>query len=195
MALHSCYKPTFDQGSTITEKTRLGAPIRNPALLMPSCLRESEKKNSSRKPREQARLPTPRYRRGMRVYVSVFPRTPLLGLPGTLLGCLYAALPVGEHRVHEGHVGAYRLLRDLLPSLLPTLLLVGQLPARLSVLLSVGTQVVYGLVEEDLGNLGALLLGRGAALGDHLVGLYEGIGELIGGLVYPLLALLVGHKS
>jgi hypothetical protein len=51
------------------------------------------------------------------------------------------------------------------------------------------------LVEEDLGNLCASFLGRDAALGDHLVGLHQGIGELLGGLVYPLLALVVGHKS
>src|SRR5215208_3854400 len=40
MALHSCYKPTFDSGSNITEKTRLGAPLRNLALLLPLSFRE-----------------------------------------------------------------------------------------------------------------------------------------------------------
>src|SRR5829696_1502812 len=36
-------------------------------------------KNSSRKPGEQARIPTPRYRTGIRVYESEFPRMSLLG--------------------------------------------------------------------------------------------------------------------
>src|SRR5215217_4259436 len=36
-------------------------------------------KNSSRKLADQARLPTPRYRIGMRAYASEFPRTPALG--------------------------------------------------------------------------------------------------------------------
>jgi hypothetical protein len=42
-------------------------------------MRVSEK-NSSRKPSEQARLRTPRYRIPMRVYASGFPRMPLLRL-------------------------------------------------------------------------------------------------------------------
>jgi hypothetical protein len=39
--------------------------------LLPSVLRVSEK-NSSRKLADQARLPTPRYRTGMRAYESLF---------------------------------------------------------------------------------------------------------------------------
>jgi hypothetical protein len=74
------------------------------------------------------------------------------------------------------------------------LLLVGQLLGSLPVLLGLSVQVVDSLVEEDLGNLGGALLGRDAAVGDRLVGLNEGVGKSLGGLVYPLLALLVGHK-
>src|SRR5919112_5978373 len=115
----------------------------------------------------------------------------LLGLPGTALGRLYAPLPPGEHRVHKVHVGSHRLAGQGLCSVRLALLLVGQLLGSLPVLLGLGVQVVDGLVEEDLCNLSALLLGRGATLGDRFVGLNESLGELLSGLVYPLLALLV----
>src|SRR5829696_1536834 len=67
-------------------------------------------KNSSRKPGEQARLPTPRYRIGMRAYGYGFPRIHLLGNsvnrgnpPLTLLGASLLALcsithTTGAHR-------------------------------------------------------------------------------------------------
>src|SRR5919112_1279729 len=119
----------------------------------------------------------------------------LLGLPGTSLGRLYAPLPPGEHRVHKVHVGSHRLPGERLRSVRLALLLVGQLLGSLPVLLGLGVQVVDGLVEEDLGNLGVALLGGDAAVGNRFVGLHEGVGELLGGLVYPLLALLVGHKA
>src|SRR5215218_2265083 len=119
----------------------------------------------------------------------------LLGLPGTALGRLYSPLPPGEHRVHKVHVGVYRLPGERLRSLRLALLLVGQLLGSLPVLLGLSVQVVDGLVEEDLSNLGVALLGGDAAFGDRLVGLNEGVCKLLGGLVYPLLALLVGHKA
>src|ERR671920_1713428 len=119
----------------------------------------------------------------------------LLGLPGTALGRLYAPLPPGEHRVHKVHVRINRLPGERLRSLRLALLLVGQLLGSLPVLLGLSVQVVDGLVEEDLGNLGVALLGGDAAVGDRLIGLHEGVGKLLGGLVYPLLALLVGHKA
>src|SRR5918995_1945355 len=119
----------------------------------------------------------------------------LLTLPGTLLGCLYAPLPEREHRVHEVQVGSYRLPGKGLHGLRLALLLVGYLLTHLPVLLGLGAQVVYGLVEEDLGNLCASFLGRDTTLGNRLIGLHEGIGELIGGLVYPLLALLISHVT
>jgi len=75
------------------------------------------------------------------------------------------------------------------------LLLVGQLLGSLPVLLGLGAQLVDGLVEKDLSKLGGALLGGDTGVGNRLVGLHEGVGELLGGLVYPLLALLVGHKS
>jgi hypothetical protein len=43
-------------------------------------------------------------------------------------------------------------------------------------------QVVDGLVEEDLGKLGGALLGGDAAVGDRLVGVNEGVVELLGSL-------------
>ena len=59
------------------------------------------------------------------------------------------------------------------------------------VFLGLKAQVLHHPVKEVLGKLSVLLLGRGATLGDRFVGLHEGVGELRGGLVYPLLALLV----
>src|SRR5918994_7619114 len=62
------------------------------------------------------------------VPLGAFPfRAPLglLTLPGTLLGCLYAPQPVGEHRVHELHVRSHRLLGKGLRGLRLALLLVG----------------------------------------------------------------------
>src|SRR5215218_1269440 len=119
----------------------------------------------------------------------------LLGLPGASLSRLYSPLPPGEHRVHEVHVDIHRLPGEGLRSLRLALLLVGQPLSSLPVLLGLGVQVVYGLVEEDLGNLGVVLLGGDAAFGNRLVGLHEGIGKLLGSLIYPLLALLICHKS
>ena len=113
----------------------------------------------------------------------------------TPLGCLHASLPVGEHRVYEVHVGVNRLLGDGLRGLRLTLVLLGQPLGRLPILLGLGTQTVDGLLEEDLGKLGGALLGGDAGVSDHLVGLHEGVGELLGSLIYLLLALLVCHKS
>src|SRR5918994_500550 len=119
----------------------------------------------------------------------------LLGLPGTTLGRLYAPLPEQERRVQKFHVGVDRLAGEGLCGVRLALLLVGQLLGRLAVLLDLSAQVVDGLVEEGLGELRALLLSRRTALGDHLVGLHEGVGKLLGSLAYPLLALLVSHES
>ena len=63
--------------------------------------------------------------------------------------------------------------------------------SRLPVLLGLGTQVVDGLIEEDFGELCAPILSRCATIGHCLKGLHESVGELIGGLVYLLLLLLV----
>src|SRR5215217_6662016 len=41
----------------------------------------------------------------------------------------------------------------------------------------------------------ALLLVCCASLSDHLIGLNESVRELLGGLIYPLLTLLVGHRA
>src|SRR5215211_1502347 len=119
----------------------------------------------------------------------------LLGLPGTSLSRLYAPLPPGEHRVHEVHVRLHRLPGERLRSLRLALLLVGQLLGGLPVLLGLGVQVVDGLVEEDLSDLRGALLGGDAAVSDHLVGLHESVCKLLSSLIYPLLALLIGHKS
>src|ERR687898_801793 len=119
----------------------------------------------------------------------------LLGLPGTALGRLYAPLPEQERRVQKLHVGVERLAGKGLCSVRLALLLVGQLLGRLAILLGLSVQVVDGLVEEGLGELSALLLRGGATLGYCLVGLHEGLGELIGSLVNPLLALLVHGLS
>ena len=117
-----------------------------------------------------------------------------LGLLRTPLGCPQGLLPVGEHRVYEVHVGAHRLLGDSLRGLRLALVLLGQPLGRLPVLLGLGTQTVDGLLEEDLGKLGTLLLSLGATFDGHFVGLYESIGKLLGSLVYPLLTLLVDHR-
>src|SRR5215211_5041074 len=119
----------------------------------------------------------------------------LLGLPGTSLSRLYSPLPPGEHRIHKVHVCVHRLPGERLRGLRLALLLVGQLLGGLPVLLGLGVQVVDGLVEEDLGDLGVALLGGDAAFGDRLVGLNEGVGKLLGGLIYPLLALLIDHSA
>ena len=114
-----------------------------------------------------------------------------MGPGGSPFDCLCCALPVGEHRVHEGHVGVNRLPGEGLCGVCLALLLVGQSLGRLPVLLGLGTQVVDGLIEEDLGELCAPILSRCATIGYCLKGLHESVGELIGGLVYLLLLLLV----
>src|SRR5215211_9444121 len=119
----------------------------------------------------------------------------LLGLPGTSLSRLYAPLPPGEHRAHKVYVGVYRLPGERLRRVRLALLLVGQLLGSLPVLLGLGVQVVDGLVEEDLGNLRGALLGGDTTVGNRLVGLHEGVAKLLGSLIYPLLTLLIYHKS
>jgi hypothetical protein len=64
----------------------------------------------------------------------IFPST-------TAFDRLHDPLPVGEHRVHEVHVGLYRLLGEGLRSLRLALLLLGQSLGCLSVLLGLGVQV------------------------------------------------------
>ncbi len=71
---------------------------------------------------------------------------------------------------------------------------VGQLLAHLPSVLRLGAQVVDHPVEEVLGELGVQLLGGDGAVGDCLVGVPYGVGELLGCLVYPLLLLFFGHK-
>jgi hypothetical protein len=93
------------------------------------------------------------------------------------------------------HVSANGLLRKGFCSLRLALLLLGQPLARLPVLLGLGVQAVDGPVEEDLGELRILLLSLGATLCYRLVGLDESVGELFGGLVHPLLLLLVSHAG
>src|ERR671910_1955681 len=127
--------------------------------------------------------------------LALFALGDLLGLPGTLRGRLYAPLPEQERRVQKLHVGVDRFAGEGLCGVRLALVLVGQLITRLAVLLGLSAQVVNGLVEEGLGELRAPLLSRRTALGDHLVGLHESVRELLGSLVYPLLALLVSHES
>src|SRR5215207_6463288 len=114
-----------------------------------------------------------------------------LCFPGTSLSRLHTSLPERECRVQEVHVGLHRLPGEGLRGIRLALLLVGQPLSSLPVLLNLGAQVVDHPVEEVLGELCALLLGCCASLSDHLVGLNESVGKLLGGLVYPLLALLV----
>ena len=49
-----------------------------------------------------------------------------MGPGGSPFDCLCCALPVGEHRVHEGHVGVNRLSGEGLCGVCLALLLVGQ---------------------------------------------------------------------
>src|SRR5215204_2988627 len=118
-----------------------------------------------------------------------------LCFPGTTLSRLHTSLPERECRVQKVHVGLHRLPGAGLRSIRLALLLVGQLLGSLPVLLSLRAQVLHHPIEEGLGELCVLLLGCCASLSDHLVGLNEGICELLGGFVYPLLALLVGHRA
>jgi hypothetical protein len=72
-----------------------------------------------------------------------------------------------------------------------TLPLVGQLLGQLPVALYLTTHVLKHTGKELLGQLGVELLGRDAAIGHRLVGLFDSVGELLGRFVYPLLLLLV----
>jgi hypothetical protein len=136
-------------------------------------------------------------RRGLRGFLELDPALALLvfgsflDLPGAALTRLRYPLPITEHGVHKVHVGVHRLAGKGLCGVRLALLLLSQLLGGLPVLLGLGAQVLHHPVKEVLGELSALLLGRGAALGDRFVGLNEGVGELLGSLVYPLLALLV----
>src|SRR5918998_6964502 len=115
-------------------------------------------------------------------------------LLGTSLGCLRTLLPKVEHRVHQVHVGVYRLLGERLRSLYLALLLLGDLLACLTSAFCLGTQVLYRPVEEVLRKASVLLLGIDTLLRSSPKRLYEGISELLGRLVHPLLLLLV-HKA
>src|SRR5215213_6495541 len=118
-----------------------------------------------------------------------------LCFPGTSLSRLHTSLPERECRVQEVHVGFHRLPGEGLRSLRLALLLVGQLLSGLPVLLGLRAEILHHPVEEGLGELRVLLLGCCASLSDHLIGLNEGARELLGGLIYPLLTLLVGHRA
>src|SRR5918998_5523163 len=115
-------------------------------------------------------------------------------LLGTSLGLLRTSLPKVEHRVYKVHVGVYRLLGERLRSLYLALLLLGDLLARLPSALCLGTQVLYGSVEEVLRKASVLLLYIDTLLRSSPHRLHEGISELFGRLVHPLLLLLV-HKA
>jgi len=109
------------------------------------------------------------------------------------LGRLSPLLPEVEHRVYKIHIRVYRLLGKRLRSLYLALLLLGDLLARLPSALCLGTQVLYRPVEEVLGKASVLLLYVDTLLRSSPHRLHEGISELLGRLVHPLLLLLV-HK-
>jgi hypothetical protein len=125
-------------------------------------------------------------RRGLRGFLELDPALALLvfgsllDLPGAALTRLRYPLPITEHGVHKVHVGVHRLAGKGLCGVRLALLLLSQLLGGLPVLLGLGAQVLHHPVKEVLGKLSALLLGRGATLGDRFVGLNEGIGELLG---------------
>ena len=64
-------------------------------------------KNSSRKLAEQARLPTPRHRIGVRVYANEFPRTSLIGSPVSS-----RCTPVRDCRSRRGEAAAHKFWRS-----------------------------------------------------------------------------------
>jgi hypothetical protein len=116
------------------------------------------------------------------------------GLLGASLGRLRALLPEVEHRVYKVHVGVYRLLGELLAGLGSALLLIGQLrpicrvPSawvrRFSIVLLKKSSVSRAFCSWAL-------TPRSEAARKRL---YEGVGELFGRLVHPLLLLLV-HQA
>src|SRR5919199_4498757 len=94
----------------------------------------------------------------------------LPAFPLALLSCLNTSLPVGERRVHKGHIGVNRLLGEYLGSLPRALLLVGQLLSHLSVVLRLGAKIVDDAIEEVLCQLGIEFLNRDSALSHRLIG-------------------------
>src|SRR3712207_5532048 len=116
------------------------------------------------------------------------------GLIGAPLGPRGAPLVEGEHGVEEVHVVVRGHPREVPSGLLREPLLAGQLPRHLRGAPGLGAEVADHGVEEVLDLPGAHLLGHHGVVGCCPIRCHQGIGELLGRLVYPLL-LLVVHSA
>src|SRR5829696_3356385 len=116
------------------------------------------------------------------------------GLIGAPLGPRGAPLVEGEHGVEEVHVVVRGHPREVPSGLLREPLLAGQLPRHLRGAPGLGAEVADHGVEEVLDLPGAHLLGRHGVVGCGPIRCHQGIGELLGRPVYPLL-LLVVHSA